>query len=776
MSPAKRSESMAEPSTVRAAPYFRPAHLGPDCSTPRTARLREHRFAMGYAPRTQPAEIARLADEAQAIYLRWEPVDPALARAHALLHIVQHCDIALEPDALFLGGEDPFFFNLLLPALNADRHSREREQVPTEAQRRLRDAGAYSAAYFEGHITPGLEYVLGQGIRGYRQRLGEFNKALVESHSVDQDKQRFYEAALLSCEAILLYAERYRQAAQELAASTLDPDRAEELREMASILLRVPEHPATTLREALQAYWIVYILVTLEMGGCSPGGGLGLGRLDQFLYPYYSRDIAKGRLTRAQALELMEQLLLCFRHVDYYTSHQIHTPGSQASLGGVSAYGDDAYNELTELLMEASLRISMPAPYLSVRLHRGLSEREWEAAAAYIASGLGFPVVNDEVLIPALLRHGRSLGDARDYICSCCYEHTIPGREAFHPSCCFVNLALILELALNGGYSLLTATPLGCATPPETAFTRFEDILTAFRRQLHYVFDQLVAYNNAADMIHATYRRYPMMSLFVDDCIAKGQDICAGGARYNLTGCVVGGLPNVVNALAAIQHCVFKTRSVEMRDLLVALRCNFAGYDHLRRQLLAAPKWGNGDLAVDWLATELVGEIYGELAWRRNPRGGRWQLGLYSFVANHWMGRAVGASADGRMATESLTRNLNPTWGSDRHGPTAVLRSLSSIDFTTAPDGCALDLRFSPSDLATPELRRGFAGFLKTFVDLGIMEMQITVVDTATLQEAREHPERHPHLMVRVAGYSARFVDLSPEEQDEVIGRSLQQL
>jgi pyruvate-formate lyase len=729
---------------------------------------------MGYEQRVEPLEYARLADEARQILLEHETGDPAMARARALRHIVENCAITIEDDTILLGGENPFFFNLLLPALQADRHSREGQRAPDEACDRLRRASVFQATCFEGHITPGLEFILGQGIKGIRWRIEERLRAVRASGTPEAQKEAFYEAALMSCDSVLIYALRYREEAERLAAESQNDARKMELRKAADILFRVPELPAETFIEALQSYWIVYVLVTLEMGGCCPGGGLGLGRLDQFLYPYYRRDIEQGRLTRDEALELMEAFLLGFRHVDYYTPHQPFTPGSQASLGGVTPTRLEASNELTELIMEASLRIAMPAPYISLRLHRRAPQRYWQAAANYIIGGLGFPIVNDEVLIPAMLRHGRSLGDARDYICSCCYENTIPGREAFHPNAAYLNLPLVLELALNRGRSLLSDEPLGCETPHAETFESFDQMMDAFMRQLHYVFGRLVALVHRADESHMANRRYPLMSLLIDDCIARGRDVCAGGARYNLTGCIVSGLPNVVNSLGAIRECVYREGAVSMADVLDALKADFAGYEAVRRQLMAAPKWGNGDERVDDLASTVTDALYGELSHRTNPRGGRWQLALYSFVANVHLGAAVGASADGRAARDILTRNLNPTWGTDREGPTAVLGSLSRVDFTKAPNGSSLDLRFDPAPFSSPEGRQKFVGFLKAFVELGVMEMQTSMVDTDTLVAAKKHPEQFPNLMVKVAGYSARFIDLPAHEQEEIVRRSMQ--
>ncbi|MCU0520776.1 MAG: hypothetical protein MUF84_08805, partial [Anaerolineae bacterium] len=352
--------------------YTQPSGSGPRCSTPRSARLRERRFAMGYEQRTEPPEYADLAAATTQVFLDHEPAHPALARARALEHVVTHCPITPEPDTGLLGGEDPFFFNLMYPALRADRYGRIPSHAPDEATESLWRASVFYGPCFEGHITPGLEFVLGQGVEGLRARVVEARCNLEAAGAPDLDRLQWYDAALLSCDAILTYAGRYRDAALRMAAVTDDVAWAAELREAAERIGRVPAEPAHTFADALQAYWLVYVLVTMEMGGCMPGGGLGLGRLDQYLYPYYRADLEAGRLTRAEALEWMERFLLGFRHVDYYTPHQVYTPGSQGSLGGVTPTGLDASNDLTELIMEASLRIAMPTPYISLRLHRAL--------------------------------------------------------------------------------------------------------------------------------------------------------------------------------------------------------------------------------------------------------------------------------------------------------------------------------------------------------------------------------------------------------------------
>ncbi len=758
-----------------AAPYFQPPHSGAMCSTPRSARLRQRRFDMRYLDVKEPLEYTALADGAKDALLESEAEDNAIARARAMAFVVENCPMTLEEDSCLIGGENPFLFNSMWPTLNADAYQRSLDKASLDSNiKQMLEEQVFTGPCFEGHITPGLEYILAQGTNGLRWRLQEHRDICVATKPEDITRRNWYDAALLSCDNLERYADRLREEAIRQAKLTEDGEWSAELLIAAEVLSKVPRQPAETLHEALQSHWLAYILNTIEMGGCMPGGGIGLGRPDQYLYPYYIRDIDSGRLTREQALELIECWLLNFQHCDYYTPHSIFTVGSQASLGGVTPAGTDASNELTELIMEASLRIQMPTPYISIRLHKNAPERYWQAAANFVIGGLGFSIVNDEVLVPAFLRHGRSLGDARDYICSCCYEFTIPGREAFNPGGTFLNLAAILDITLHKGLLPATDANIGLSIPSAVEFKDFADLMDAFDRQLACVIDNAVRCANNSDSLRIAGRRFPLMSLFIEDCIAKGEDICAGGARYNLTGMIVAGVPNVINSLAAIKHCVFDTGQLTMNEVLTALKNNFGGHEQTRQELLRAPKWGNGDELTGRIAEDITERIYRHLSKYTNARGGRWQAALYSFVANMFLGDKVGATPDGRRKGDILTRNLNPAWGTDKEGPTAVLHSLSNIDFTKFPNGGTLDLRFDPAPFVTQQGRQAFVDFLKGFVELKVMQMQISMVDTEMLLEARKHPEQFPNLMVKVAGYSARFVDLTENEKDEIIGRSLQ--
>lgn len=745
--------------------YHQPPNSGEKCSTPRSRALRRLRFDMAYQTPQIPPVYEKISREALSIVEKRQAFSPSAARAEALAYVVGHSPVELCEHSIFLGGENPFFYNLMFEALVKDAFGSSAPSLLSGVEIHRQEAFMTSGICFDGHITPGCDFILQQGTQGLRRRISELSDANSENEAA-----REYEAMLSALDSIERYADRLSAAA---GASEW-----EDIREAGKILENVPKKPAETFREALQSYWIIHTLITLEIGGCCPGGGIGLGRPDQYLYPYYAKDIENGVLTKKQALEYAELFLLNFRHNDYYTPHQMFTPGTHGSLCGITPAGADATNDLSLVFMEASLRIQMPAPYLSVRLNKKMSEKSILAASDYITGGLGFPVVNDEVLIPAFLRHGRSQSDANDYICSCCYENTIPGRESFNPNGFYYNLASVLECFLNGGGTINYGKAL-LGEDRSAELSVYGDFGSFFSGYLHHVKEVLAETIKTAGKIDAhlkTRRSYPLMSMFIEDCISKGKDVCAGGARYNLTGIIVSGLTNTVNALSAVNDVIFEKKAASLSELSGALRGNFEGYDSLRTKLLAAPKWGNGDAETDSLAARITDALYDTAKSFRNARGGRYQLALYSFCANIEMGRRMGASADGRLAGQVLTRNLNPTPGTDKNGPTEILRSLSVIDMTKFVNGTSLDLRFDPTPYQSEDGRKKFADFLRGMMELGVMQIQCSFADTETLLDARKNPRLYPDLMVKVAGYSARFVDLSDIEKDELIARTSQRL
>lgn len=752
-------------------PYHLTPNSGPDCSTKRSAALRRRRMDMYYEKPDEPDEYKAIARKAADIVKEHEDGSAALARAKALEYVVFAAPAELEKNCIFVGGENPFFYNLMLPALSGDKVSERYHSLFSDLEiRRFKNAAVFYPG-FAGHITPGCDQILLLGTDGFRMRINDQLENLRRT-SPNEDSVKWYEAALLSLDSVDAYAKKLRAACEKYYDGTGDG----EFRQCAKILEWVPQKPARTFREALQSYWIIHVLITLEMGGCCPGGGIGMGRPDQYLYPFYAGDIENGILTRKQALEYMELFLLNFTHNDYYTGHQMFTPGTQGSLCGITPSGLDAFNELSELIMEASARIHMPAPYISIRLNKKMSERALRAAANYVTCGLGFPVVSDEALIPAFLKHGRALSDANDYICACCYENTIPGRESYNPSTCWLNSAVFLELLMNDGKSILSGEDLFGAQPPLASYATFDELLAAYVALVKRALLEYIDATNRADKAMIGNRAYPLMSVFIDDCIENGSDVIDGGARYDLTGIIIAGMPNLINSLTAIREVVYEQKETDLQTLLEAMRADFDGYEKLRGKLLKATKWGNGDDKTGELAKIITDEMYDAVRAAKNARGGRYQLALYSFVANQPMGSCTGALPDGRKARTILTRNMDPAWGTAKKGPTEVLHSLSHIDMTQFPNGSALNLRFDPAPLATQQGRDLFGDFLMGMVDLGVMQVQLTFADTETLLDARANPEKYPDLMVKVAGYSARFVDLSEDEKDEIIGRSAQTL
>ena len=504
-------------------PYHLFPNTGPDCSTGRSAALRSRRVEMYYDESPEPAEYTAIARKAADILKEHENQSPALARAKALNCVVSEAPAEIEENCIFVGGENPFFYNLMLPALQEDKVSKEYGSLFSDLERKRFRVMMLASPWFAGHITPGCDQILLLGTDGFRMRINEQLENLRRT-SPDSLSVLWYEAALLSMDNVDAYAKKLRDACQKYHEETGNA----EFGRCAAILERVPQKPAATFREALQSYWIVHVLITLEMGGCTPGGGIGMGRPDQYLYPFYAKDIENGTLTREQALEYMELFLLNFTHNDYHTNHKICTPGTQGSLCGVTPSGQDAFNELSELIMEASARIQMPGPYISIRLNKKMSKRAIRTAANFITGGLGFPVVNDEVLIPAFLKHGRSLHDANDYICSCCYENTIPGRESFNPSTSWINSAILLELLLNGGKSILSGEEL-CYGQPPPEYKTFDELLAAYVALMKKVMADNIEVCTRTDNAMIGNRAYPLMSVFIDDCIASGLDIIDGG-------------------------------------------------------------------------------------------------------------------------------------------------------------------------------------------------------------------------------------------------------
>jgi len=624
-----------------------------------------------------------------------------------------------------------------------------------------------------GHLVPDYPKLLRLGLKGIKEEI-EYHAAQLGSNS-QKEKLDFYEACLLVCDATIAFAHRYSQLAEELMKSTSDPLWRAQLQNIAQICRRVPESPAMGFWEALQSVWFIQVTLQIE----SNGFAIAPGRFDQYLYPFYQEDIESGRLTRAEALNLLECLFCKLAEINKIYSNEgtrlLAGPahGQALTLGGALPGGGEGTNELTYLCLEADAEVRLVQPDLALRINDSTPQKLLLKLGEVIRSGLGkHKIFGDQIATDSLIDVGVSPEDAREWAALGCSEPVIPGMTNSWGNSGHLCLTKCLELALNNGRCRLTGRQLGPTTGDPQQFASFADLMTAFRKQVEYFTAQLVISNNILDQLHAELAPLPFVSLFISDCLSRGVEFNAGGARYNFTAPLGIGLITTADSLAAIKKLVFEEKSLTMSQLLDALDNNFEGEEYLRQTLInQAPKFGNDEDYVDLLANEVL-HIWADcLQGHTNPRGGIWLPSLYTLTANIGFGERCGATPDGRKAREPLNDNISPVHGRERKGPTAVARSVGKLDMVRIPHGAILNMRFSPSLLHGDEGLNKFANFIRGYVRLGGWHNQFNVVSTETLREAQKHPEEYRGLVIRVSGYCALFVELSPEVQEDIIAR-----
>jgi formate C-acetyltransferase len=579
----------------------------------------------------------------------------------------------------------------------------------------------------------------------------------------------------MACEGAISFARRFSALATEMARKETNEIRKKELLEIAAICQRVPAQPATSFREALQCFWFEQLMLQLELENWA----LSTERFDNLLYPYYKRDIEKGVLTREQAQELIECLWIKFFEIlraydtlnaTYFSGFSI---GQILTIGGVDENGRDDTNELTYLCIEAEDNMRLTQPNLAVRLNKNTPDEFLFRVCEYIAVGTGKPsLFNDEAHIPALLRDGVDIKDARNYGLVGCVEPTPAGSCFGWTNGAMFNLAKCLELALNDGTCRLSGKKVGPETGDPRAFASFDELLGAYDRQVAHFVKHMVIVDNAIDMTHQRIMPAPLMSATVDDCIEKGKDVIQGGARYNYVGPQGVGLADVADSLAALKWNVFEQKKLSLAEVIDALDANFTGAESVRKTLGEAPCYGNDNDYVDQIAV-VVGKSYcREVSRYRNARGGKYRPGLYPVSANVPMGLDVAALPSGRRAKEPLADGVSPVAGADHRGPTSVIKSVSKLDHLVASNGTLLNQKFSPAVLSGRDNLIKFASLIKTYFELGGMHIQFNVVSAQTLREAQKEPEKFKNLLVRVAGYSAFFVDLDTSLQENIIART----
>lgn len=590
-------------------------------------------------------------------------------------------------------------------------------------------------------------------------------------------KQEELRAMRIAAGALITFAERHAALARQRAAAEPDPVRRAELEQIAEVCSWVPAHAPRTFREALQYYWFVHLGVTSEL---NTWDAFCPGHLDQHLTPFYRRELAAGTLTREAAEELLGCFWIKFNNQPAppkvgVTAEEsgTYTDFAQINTGGLLADGSDGVSEVTYLILDVIEEMRLLQPSSSIQVSTQNPDEFIRRAARIIRTGFGQPsVFNSDLIVEELTRQGKSLADARCGGSSGCVEVGAFGKEAYILTGYF-NLPKIFELTLNNGRDPRTGAQLGPQTGDPRTFASFDALFAAFERQLQHFVDIKVRGNNVIERLYAAFMPCPFLSLLIDDCIARGLDYHNGGARYNSSYIQGVGIGSLTDMLSAVKYHVYEQRSLTMDDLLAALRENFA--DERIRLLLAnrTPRFGNDDERADALTVRIFEAYFNAVDGRHNTRGGEYHINLLPTTVHVYFGSVTGATPDGRRAGQPLSEGVSPVQGADRCGPTAVLRSVARMDHART-GGTLLNQKFTPQLLADEAGLNGLVQLIRAYFAMRGHHIQFNVVDAETLRAAQRDPQSHRDLIVRVAGYSDYFCDLSETLQNEIIARTEQ--
>ena len=675
-----------------------------------------------------------------------------------------------------------------------------------------------------GHLTCKYWDVLELGFEGIRAKAeAELAKCGVGDANY-AEKHTLLEAMIISCDAVITYAARYRKLALAMADKTGDTARRQELIRIAEVLSQVPAKPARGFYEACQSFWFVQQLLQLE----SSGHSISPGRFDQYMFPYFKADIDKGAITRDFAQELLDCIFVKLNDLNKCRDAESAKGFAGYSLfqnmivGGQDENGLDATNDLSFMCIDAAMHVFLPMPSLSIRVWNGSPYELLMRAAELTRTGIGLPAYyNDEVIIPSLMSMGLTLEEARDYGIIGCVEPQKAGKTMGWHDAAFYNMCRPLELVFRDGED--AGEQIGPHTGNVEDFKTFDEFYDAYKTQQEYFISLLVNADNSIDKAHSELAPLPFLASLLDDCMVRGLTPEQGGCVYNFTGPQGFGIANMADSLYAIKTLVYEQKKVTMAELKKALLFNFgkgnaapvvrefAGriaaefvrqgvvpdpkqvslltdkvlkesvtdadredFDRILKLIREVPKFGNDIDEVDLFARDVAYTYTRPLLKYRNPRGGRFQAGLYPVSANVPLGATTGATPDGRLAGMPVADGVSPTAGNDTNGPTACANSVAKLDHGIASNGTLFNQKFHPSALEGDEGLHKFIDLIRTFFDRKGMHMQFNVVSRETLLDAQKHPENYRHLVVRVAGYSALFTTLSKSLQDDIIRRTEQ--
>jgi formate C-acetyltransferase len=609
------------------------------------------------------------------------------------------------------------------------------------------------------HSVRGYEKLLRLGFEGLREEVEAQLQALPLADPLAARKRAFWQAVRAIAEAGARLGRRYADAAQRELATCDDPSRRDELEAIRDVCLQVPARPARTFREAVQALWFGHMITCWEDGV----NANSIGRIDQILHPYYIADLAAGRITPDEAMEVLAALW-----IKLYRSYDVQ----QAMVGGQRPDGSDAANDVSMMVLEVTRALEF-VRCLSVRLHKDSPRPLVAAAVDLVARGGGIPFFfNDDTLVPALVANGVPPEDARGYAAIGCVEITIPGKALPHAVSHWINLAKCLELALNDGCDPSDGAQVGPHTGRLRDMRSIEEVWQAYTRQVEFFAPHNVYGSNRAELEQEQAFALPYLSLLTEDCVARGADITWGGARYNYHSSAAVGIPNVADSLEALDRLFFTEKLVSAETLEGALAANFQGYEDLRQALLhRAPKYGNDAPSVDAWAARVARHYCELMGTFRTVRGGRFFVHLFSFTLMLGMGAATGATPDGRLAGTPLAYSVSAVQGRDERGLTAMLMSLSRLPHHLAAASSSAIIEVDPV-LLEGEGRTRFVDLIQAAIRQGVGQMQWNVVSAETLRKAQANPQAYRSLCVRVSGFSQQFILLDKEMQEHIIART----
>lgn len=623
----------------------------------------------------------------------------------------------------------------------------------------------------QGHICPDTKTWLELGPKGL------MTKAYEKLKNCDENQKEFYECTIIVLEGVCHFMMRYHDYILTMLES-LEDDNKKSLQRVADICANLASRPAQSFHEAVQSLWFLFVVLHMESNASS----FSPGRMDQYLYPYYQKDIEKGIISKQEALEILECLWLKFNQIVYLRNQ--HSAkyfagfpiGFNIAIGGIDENGCDIYNELSLLLLKAQYHLGLPQPNLSVRLNKNSSHELIQEAIKVVAKGSGMPqFFNDEAIVNSMIKDlGIEEKDARNYAIVGCVELTTHGNNLGWSDAAMFNLNKALELTMNHGKCLLTNEPIGLDLGSIETYESFEDLENAFQKQIDYFIEKMMKAEIVVEKAHQDCLPTAFLSTVIDSCLEKGVDVTRGGAKYNLSGIQMIQIANLADSLAAIKVLVYDEKMITRHELLEALQADFKGYEIIQTMLLnKVPKYGNDVKWVDELGAKWAGYFRERMKDYTNYRGGLYHTGMYTVSAHVPMGENVGASPDGRNALTPLADGgMSPVYGRDMAGPTAVLKSVSRMKDSYTTNGGLLNMKFLPEFFKTETGMMKFENFLRAFVDLKIPHIQFNVVRREDLLDAKLHPEQHRSLTIRVAGYTAYFVELAGKLQDEIIERT----